>query len=774
MPDTGAGLTGERAAVALPAPSNDGGGQRRLPGRTREPVDAAGFAEAFQNDLRQRLRWAWRVVWRGKHLIFACLLLTLAPTILLLKQMPARFTARTSIMIEASEVRDPLADRSFRPYMTDSVVQTEAQLITSTMLARRVVEKLRLEDDPEFNPKLRAPRPLDGILRSLNPLSWLPPEWLGSGSPEPELTSSARSEMERARIVRAFSAGLDVQAQRRSFIITITYTSESREKAALIANTVAEMYVLDRLEAGFDEARRVSGWLGERLDVLRRDVVAAEGAVEEFRGQHGLRRKGDRQVTLTDQQLSELNSRLVLARSDLAQKQARLDQARSVLRSRGSAEATTDVLQSPLIQRLREQEATLLRESSDAQKIYGERHPRLVGLRAELGEIRNKIAGEIEKISSSFANDVEVAAAGVRSLERQLDSVRQQANVAGEAEVRLRELERQAEATRTLYESFLNRFKREAEQERMQRANARIVSPADLPTTKSFPKESTTLTIVGGLALLAGLALVFLLDHVDNAIRSGDEAEELTGLPMLGMIPLQRGQQHKPVDELLSRPRSALADAVRSLRTSISLGDPDSAPVVMVTSSVPKEGKTFVSLCLAVMFSKAEKRVLLIDADLHRPRLHTVVGVDGNRGLAQVLSGDAAFDDVVQRSAAGTLDFLPAGREVNVAELIKGPAMESFLRDLLGHYDRIVIDTAPMLAVSDTRVIAPLANRIVYLVRWNATTRDAVRNGLKLLRSTGVDATGLVLSQVNQRKHARYGYGDYGQYYGRYREYYAD
>lgn len=772
MPDTGQGMIdgskGPPARTGRPGPEWLGESGKKAD--AQQTLSEGGF----QDEFRRRLRWAWRVIWRGKHLILACMILAIVPTILLLKQVQPRYTARTSLIIEAAEVRDPLADRNYRPFLSDNVVQTEASLIGSSLIARRVVEKLRLEEDPEFNGKLRTPRAVDQFRAYLNPLSWIPRVWLESDHPEPALSATAREEMDKARIVRAFQSRLDVQAQRRSYIVTVSYTSESREKAALIANMVAEMYVLDRLEAGFDEARRVSGWLGERLEVLRRDVATAENAVEEFRNEHGLRRKGDRQVTLTDQQLSELNSRLVLAKSDLAQRQARLDQVRLVLRQRGNAEATTDVLQSQLIQRLREQETTLLREMSDAQRIYGERHPRLVALRGELVEIRSKIASETEKIATSFASDVEAAAAGVKSLERQLDGVRQQVSLAGEAEVRLRELERQAEATRTLYESFLGRFKREAEQERMQRANARIVSPADLPLGKSFPRDMPTLALVSLVALAAGLSLVFLLDRLDNAVRSGDEAEELTGLPVLGMIPLRRGSQQNPVDELLRKPRSALADAVRSLRTSLSLGDQDNAPVVMVTSSVPKEGKTFVSLCLALMFSKSEKRVLLIDGDVHRPRLHTVVGVDGSRGLAQVLNGEIPFDEAVQRNAAGTLDFLPAGREVNVAELIKGPVMESFLRDLLSRYDRIVIDTAPMLAVSDTRVIAPLANRIVYLVRWNATTRDAVRNGLKLLRGSGVNATGVVLSQVNQRKHSRYGYGDYGQYYGRYREYYAD
>lgn len=732
-------------------------------------------------DVRQSLRWAWRVAWRGKYLVIACVVLALVPTLLYLQQTRPRFTADVKIMIEAPETNDVLSDRTVtiaRQRLTDAVVQTEADLIASSLLARRVVARLRLDEDPEFNTTLRERRPLEVFLASVNPMAWIPEAWRSPGEMQ-ALSPAARENIERARVVRAFSGRLTVRPQRRSYIITVQFSSESREKAALIANTVAELYVLDRLEASFEEARRVSAWLGDRLEDLRRDVVAAESAVERFRAEHDLRRKNERQATLGDQQLSELNSRLVLARADLAQKQARLEQVRALGRSRGSVETTTDVLQSLLIQRLREQEAIRSREMSEALKTYGERHPRMLGLRADLDDLRRKIGAEIDKIAASFANDVEVAAAGVASLEKELDGLRRQSNAAGEAEVRLRELERQAEAGRSLYEAFLARFKREAEQERMQRANARIVSTADIPVVPSYPPKRLIVALALLLSFTGGLGAVFLLDRLDNAVRSGDEAEELTGLPTLAMIPLHRGPADRPVQVVLDQPRSALADSVRSLRTALDLGEDrgegmDPGRTVLVTSSVPKEGKTFVSLCLALLFSRVEERVLLIDGDIHRPRLHTALGIDGQRGLAQVLAGECGFDEVVHPGIADNIDFLPAGHCTNSAEIIHGPQAEALLAGLTKRYSRIVVDSPPVLAVADARVLARLADRVIYLIKWNATPRDAVRNGIKLLRSAGVNLCGVALSQVNQRKHARYGYGDYGQYYGRYRDYYGD
>ena len=729
----------------------------------------------FQEEFRKRVRWAWRVLWRGKFLVLAIRLAALVPTVRYLQQITPRYTAETRIMIEASQVRNALADTMIRPeWINDVTVQTEADLISSRMLAHRVVEKLGLANDPEFNPKLRPPRPLDSFLSSLNPLSWLAGSLPSNEADPSTLSESSRAEIEQAALVQRFLGGLQVAPQRRTLIIAVRYTSENREKAALIANTIAQLYVLDRLEAGFEDTRRVATWLGERLESLRRDVVSAESAVEEYRAQHGLRRKGDQQATINEQRLSELNSRLMIARADLAQKRARLDQARQLMRSRGSVDAFSDVLQSPLIQRLREQEATTQREMSDALKVYADRHPRILGLRAELNEIRGKIAHEVDKIGTSLSADAEAAAAGVRALESDLNGLQRQSDVAGEAEVRLRELERQAEANRGLYESFLTRFKREDQQERMQRANARVVSQADIPTSPSYPRKLSLLMAVGMVALIGGAILVFLLDRLDNALRSADETEELTGLPTLAMVPYRRGRDVSPVKEILERPRSVLADAVRSLRTSLEIAGGEQAPVIMITSSVPKEGKTFLSFCLGLIYSKMGGRVLLIDADVYRPRLHTLTGTDGERGLAQALLGEAQIGDLIQHNVAGTLDFLPAGRAPDLPELLKGAAIEEMLKDLLTRYDRIIIDSPPVLAVADTRVLARLANRVIYLVRWNSTPRDAVRNGMKLLTGVGAPVHGVVLSQVDQRKHARYGYGDYGQYYGRYRDYYAE
>lgn len=731
--------------------------------------------------ISDKVRWARGVLWRGKGLLLAVLLLFLVPTFVYLQQVRPQFTAGAEILIEAPDSADTLLDRNNpgRARLSDASILTESQVLSSTPLVRRVIEKLQLAQDPEFNARLRKPSGFEQTMQWLNPISWVPEEWRASSADQATLSPEARAEVEQARITGAFLSRLTVRPQRRSFVIEVTFTSESREKSARIINTLAELYVLDRLEAGFDETRRVTSWLGERLEGLRRDVSVAEAAAETYRAANGLRRTNERQGTISDQQLTELNSRLVLGRADMAQKQARLEQVRALARGRGNVETAYDVLQSPLIQRLREQEVSLQREMSEALKTYGDRHPRLIALRADMQEMHARIAQEVEKIAASVANELEVSATGVRTLERSIADLRKVSDSAGGAEIRLRELERDADTSRQLYESFLARFKRDAEQERIQRANARVLSPATVPTAPSYPRKPSIMVGVFLLALALGTGLLFLLEKLDRAVRSSDEAEDLTGLPVFAAIPLRRQKGDGTIeDEVVQRPRSALADAFRTLRTGLVLSDDASADakVVMITSSVPEEGKSFAALSLARLFAKSGEKVLLIDGDLHRPRLHKALKLAGETGLIQVLSMGAPFDQTVVRDSVGGIDFLPAGSAPAAlqAEMFNDQAMPTLLADLRGRYDRIILDAPPALAVADTRLLACMADRVLYMIRWNKTPRDAVRAGIKLLRESRAPLVGVALSKVDTRKHARYGYGDYGQHYGRYGAYYAD
>lgn len=757
------------------------------------------MTDGAQASFREQFIWVRRVLWRGKLTILTVMAAFVIPAVLYLQQATPRYAATAQVLVVSDEP-DTLLDNNnaARWRQTDTLVQTEASILTSRPLIRRLTDKLGLDRDPEFNLRLRPPDPLAQFIANLNPLNWIPDSWRGEQADQAGLSADARAAIDEARIANRALSRLDVNTQRRSQVIALRFESENREKAARIVNTLAELYVLERLEARFDETRRVTGWLTERLEALRRDVAAADQAVELHRAEHGLIRRSERQQTVLEQQVTELNSRLVIARADLAQKRARLNQVRALSGGVGGVASAMDVMQAPLIQRLREQEATLQRELSEAAKTYGDRHPRLIGLRADMGELRAKIAVEIDRIAASVENEMRVAEVGVAAVETQLNELRRGQERAGAASIRMRELEREADASRELYEAFLARFKRSAEQEQIQRANARILSPADIPLRPSYPRKQSIILLAAFIGLAAGVVLLLALDQLDGLIRTAADAEIVSGLPVLAVAPLLRQSpgDGRPEEAVIRKPRSALADGLRSLRTAIELAVGDTAPVggpgaegkadgetegkaegriVMITSSTPQEGKTFISVSLARLYARLDKRVLLVDCDVHRARAHAALDLPNQIGLMEVAAGTATLEEAVQRDALTPLDVLTAGvGPEGSAEVLTSQAVRDLFDRLAERYDRIILDSPPVLAVSDVRALAPLAHRVVYLIRWNATPRDAVRNGLRVLRDSGARLAGVALSQVDARRYDRYAYGDYGSYYGRYANYYGE
>lgn len=735
----------------------------------------SGIAPTSSELLRRRLRWAFGVIRRGKFLIAGSVVLFTVPTVLYLQSAEKLYSAQSEILVEAPEIGDNLLERSYgKSRLTEASIQTEADIIASAAMADKVIDKLKLTNDPEFNQALRPRSAWQSFIDAINPLALLAPDQTASLSPE------AQASLTRTRIQGRVLSRTEVKSRRRSFVITVRFTANSGEKAARIANTLADLYVVDRLEASFQEQRRVNEWLEQRLEGLRQDVAVNERAAEEFRVKHNLatRRKGERQLTISDQQLTELNSRLVLARADLAQRQARYDQVRGLSRGgKGSVDTAYDVLQSSLIQRLREQESIKQRELSEAMKTYGESHPRIIGQRADLDELRGKIAQEVSKIVSALAIEVDTARVGVSTLEREIGELKGTVDSAGTREVELRELERQAETSRALYESFLSRYKRDTEQERIQRANARVLSNAAIPVQPTSPRRMRMLALSLLLSIASGLGVVFLLDRLNGRIRSVEEAEQITGQRVLAAIPLwkpgKRDKDASPHFLMREQPRSVLANAFRALHAVLAAAaQRGGEKITMVTSAVPQEGKSFVARNLAMAMAATGHRVLVIDADLMRPTQHLPLGITPAQGLTQLLiQPNLPPSSLIIADQRGGFDLLPAGPEdAHTGNTLAGTRIQDVVAALAPHYDRIVVDAPPSLAATDAQVLSRIANQVVFVVKWNATPRDAVMTALSYLSRVEAPLAGVVLSQTRESADpatAYGGYGYYASYYGK-------
>lgn len=749
--------------------------------RWEEPSRPGGLARRLQHlatgqtdeiDLAQLLR----TLWRRKALILSTAVLLTVLAALVIFQITPRYTAAAQVMLETrrSQVTDIESVISgITPEM--ATLLGEVEVIQSASLVGRVVDKLNLTTDPEFNGSLR-PEPWYAEWLKLE--TYLPEDvlrMLGLYREQPMLLPEEQTAQTRARVVAAVQSALSVGPVGRSLVIRIDFKSPEPRKAALIANTISDEYIVDQLEAKFEATRRATSWLNERLTSLREQVRSAEDAVEHYR--RSVAEQLGQGSDLTNQQLSELNSALIEAQTQRAEADARLEQVTELLASEGDLNSAAEVLNSPLISRLREQESQVLRRVSELETRYGERHPEMVKARSERNDLQNSIEGEVRKIAQSLRNEVQVARARVGTLQANLDRLESRGQAQNQAEIRLRELQREAEANRALYENFLSRFKETREQEDLQQADARVISHADVPINPSFPNKRLMLALAGMMALGLGVGLAFLLEHLDNTFRSSQQLEAATGLPVIGMVPFIGGIIGLPkVGRYVSaKPSSQASEAIRSLRTSVMLSDVDNPPqVITVTSTTPGEGKSTIALWLAEVAALSGRRALIIDMDLRRPTIHKVLSLPNENGVVELMTRKCAIEDAVQVSEDTGIWAIPAGiAEANALDILSSHRIAECLGTLRKHFDLIVLDTPPVLAVSDARVIGRLCDKVIYVVKWDETPRELVRSGIRAAADAQLDIVGLALAQVNLKKHVKYGYGDYGYYYGKYKSYYA-
>ncbi len=698
---------------------------------------------------------------RRKHVIAGIMIAFTVFMIFLAFTLPPRYYAEATVMLVTRKSTVTNVEQVLSGLTADTgTIRSEMEIINSRTMIGRVVDKLDLMNDPNYN-------------HSLNASAFNPATWLQAAKPQPAKPDK-NSDAARIAVIDEVSSRLAVSNDGRSYAIKIGFKGNTPQQAALIANSFADLYLVDQLETKFEATERANKWLSERLAGLREQVQASENAVAEYKKKNNLTEFSG--STITTQQASQVNTQLIEARALRAQAEARLRGAQGMAKSRGSVEASGDVLSSQLIQRLREQESEVRRALAEMTNRYGERHPLIINKKEEMRTLQGKISEEVSKIVSGLENEVDIARAKEKSLEAELSRLQDQAGKGSEAEVTLKQLQREADANRTLYETFLGRFKQVNEQQNMQEADSRIIARAELPLQTSFPNKLVFLLIgiLGGLGI--GVTAAFMIEYFDRGFRGMPQIEETLNLTALGMVPALKGVTEKtPEDYILEKPLSSFSESLRTIRTGIHFSNVDQPPkIVMFTSALPSEGKSTVSMALARSLALTGNKIIVVEGDLRRPRLRKALGGDPKKGdISHLLSGQRTFGEVVQRDKASGLDYLPAGSKVpNPQDLLGSQQMEKLLRFCAEHYDLVIVDTPPVLAVSDAAMIARIADTAVFVTRWGATPRDVAGQAVKLLRNYTDRIAGAILTQVDLEAHVKYGYGDIGYYYGHYREYY--
>lgn len=655
---------------------------------------------------------------------------------------------------------------------------TEAAIIRGRDTALLAVKRLDLVNHPAFNPALRPSKP--GMLD-------IGKAWLEQGLTlfgiEADLLEKRDSVPQAARplkpedLVGAYLAGLETIPVERSRLIRVVYTSTDPIIAAEAANAAAELYIGAQRNAKGRATSEANSWLDQRVIEVHQQVIEAQRKRDEFRRNAGIVQVGD--LSINAEQLAQLNLQLVAARTARQQAEARHVQVSKLTESGAQLESVPEVLSSTLIQTLRLQEIEAARKIAEMQTQFRDGHPKMILAKAELADIRAKLQGEVSKIATQLRHELDLTRSTEANLQAEVARLQQLVEEQNDSKVTLDLLEADLQASKQLYETLLSRYKEtEVQDSTIQREDARIISAAIPPGGPFYPQKKLIVAIALMVSLLIGVILAIGIELLDSGFRSLTQIESLTGLPTLGMVPLigRKTRSIRPHQLAVTKPGSIYGEAVRTVRTALTLSDSDQPPrTLLVTSSVPNEGKTSTVLSIACQSAKSGQRSIVLDCDLRQSAVHLHFGVPNQLGLTDYLVGRARLEEVIEIDSISGAHFIPSGaRAPNPIDLLGSLQMRRLLKALSQAYDLVILDTPPVLAVSDALVMVGQVDATLFLVRWEKTRRQAAVAGLKLALEARANLAGVVLSQVDVKRHAQDDYADSGYYYGSYYKYYTE
>jgi succinoglycan biosynthesis transport protein ExoP len=726
----------------------------------------------------------------------------LAIAILYLIVTPPVFSARAIMIIDAK--KEPSFQQQTAQYeapVDSSVVSSQVEILKSDNIASEVIKKLNLTKSPEFGG-----------------------DQSGSVDASPAMiTEEGKKAAFRREInaVRGLVGRLTVNRVGLTYIIEIMYRSLDPDRAAQIANTVADAYITDQLNAKYEAARRAALWLQDRINELHDQVAAAETAVVDFKKQHNLVNIGGPDNRLIgQQQIMELNTQLVASRAATAEAKARLDRINDILNS-GSVNATvTDTLKSDVVSKLRSQYFDLSLREADWSSRYGKEHLAAVNLRKQMQDIRDAIFEEVKRLGETYKSDLEIATQREEGLKNELSRTVAQSQTSDSAEITLRQLEARSQSYKTLYNNFLQRYTESVQQQSFPISEARLISPATPPTGKSSPKTLMILGVSCFLGSTLGFGIGWLRDRLDSAFRTTEDVEYFLRLDCLALVPRSSGIASKPPKALgtkdqwgslykvlennsakktlsgsspstgsvfgssmdapasnglrriihhdnsaiwaVSRqPLSVFTEALRALKLALDLnGLVRTSNIIGFTSSLPNEGKSTIAGALAQLISLAGARCLLVDGDLRNPTLSRQLARGAQAGMLEVLSGKLPLEDVVWKDSSTNMSFLPMvarSRLTNTSDILASAAVQQFFVKARENYDYIIVDFSPVSPVVDVRATARWVDAYVYLVEWGVTRPDLAQYALKNAPELREKILGVVLNKVDLSVLKRYG-----------------
>jgi capsular exopolysaccharide synthesis family protein len=698
---------------------------------------------------------------KRRGIVLTCLLVSTALAVLHNYTTRPVYQATTQILIDR-DTPNVLPNKELVELVQGGMdyYQTQYQLLKGRSLAERAVARLKLQTHPEL-----ATGPMMNPWERVRVLLGRPPSAVADSSGLPLSPAAA-----------AFRSRIDVDPIPGSRLVNLRFRAYDPQVAADAANTLAQLYIEQSLELRYTTSTEATGWLSERLAEQQAKVEAAEKALQEYREREGLVNQEEKQG-LVEQKLEMLNGAVLDARTDRIAKESLYNQIAAA--GPGQIESFPLVLGSEPVQALKAELALLQREEARLADTLGDRHPDMVRVRGQIRSTEEKIRAEIRNVGRAAESEYRTALAKEARLAATLEAVKREAQDTNRKGIEYGALKREVETNRQLYQDLLTKTKQTGLETELKTTNIRVVEKAETPRGPVSPNAMRNYQVAIVLGLLVGIGLALGFEHLDNTFKTPEDVKQHLQVPFLGMVPdvavkAAGGAARGPnASQVIRTPNSAVADAYRVLRTNLIFSSAETTGrVVLVTSAAAGEGKTTTLANLAAALAQNGAKVLAVDGDLRRPTLNQHFGLPKTPGLSDLIVGKSAASQAIQTTRIDGLQLLPCGYQPpNPAELLGSPMMKQILEALRAHYDWVLVDAPPLLAMADAPVLCSMVEGVVLVLAAEVATKPSVMRAIDQVQGVNGKVIGVVLNKVNLERNSYY----YSQYYGEYyRSYYAE
>ena len=673
-------------------------------------------------------------------------------------------------------------------------MQTQVDIFKSRSLASEVIMRMNLEESPEFKAPEEETEPdwIDAVKEWIKLVKdWVKSLFITEKDKKEEFLTE---EAIYSPLVGAYLGRLKVEPIRRTRLIDISFAGYHPGIITKIANEHVQAYIDKNLELKFQATQNAISWLSKKLSDVKNRLTDAENTLQHFKEKEDIVSLGDivslstKGDSIIHQKISELNSALTEARIKRLNLETIQNRLKKIEKRPEMIESFPNIIDNPLINNLKNSLADLLRKKSELREKYGEKHPRIMALNAEIKQQEDKIIEQIAMVAKSISTRYDIAFAQEKSIYAEMEREKNKAKNLTRKSIQFSVLQREVESNKQIYDTLLTRMKETSLTSGLNTSNLKIIDRAEASISPIKPKKKRNilLAIIVGLAMGTGMA--FFLEYMDDSIESPEDIEKHLKIPFLGPLGYVKNADIKNSGKdseqtkwelfALNDPKSTIAEALRNIRTNISFrlkGKDDKS--LVISSANPGEGKTIFAINMAILFASMGKKTGLIDADMRKPRIDKLVNIDRTPGLSDALIGEVQLSSIIKQVLLPNLYVIPAGTlPPNPAELLTSDRMDEFQQKFNKTFDIIIYDSPPMMSVTDSLILSKAAGNTVLIIKGGETERKSVKHAVRQLEELDAKILGTVLNEVamaTARYYGKFGkYGKYSRYYRHYRRYY--